>query len=75
MEHVSELLDAYAGMNAWARALIRDVAADYAKRWPAPKRQAVLTLLPSPISIKPAPDLLDNTVDRRPTIIIRKAIN
>lgn len=72
MEDVSKVTAAYAAMNPWARKLLIDVAAQYAKRWPAPKPQ--LSLVPLH-SAQPPPDLLDNDVDGRTLILVRKTVN
>lgn len=76
MKHVPELIAAYAAMSPWARSLLLDVAKDYAIKFPAPKKQVSLTLVQADgICVKAPPDLLDNGVDRQPSVVVREPVD
>lgn len=55
MTDLERLTAAYESMNPWARKLLRDLAEDYAKLFPAPKSASRLSLVPRSMP-KPAMD-------------------
>lgn len=76
MTHLPDLIAAYAAMSPWARSLLLDIALDYAKKFPAPKKQANLTLVQSDIiDVQPAPDLLDHCVDCGAPVTVCKPVD
>lgn len=76
MTHLPELIKAYEAMTPWARALLRDVASDYAKKFPAPRKQPSLTLVQSSnVVAQAAPDLLDHTIDRGAPVLVGKPVD
>ncbi|MFL6672917.1 MAG: hypothetical protein ACJ8LG_06475 [Massilia sp.] len=60
MTGIEQLTAAYESMNPWARKLLRDIAEDYAKLFPAPKRASKLSQVPRSMA-KPAMNRSDST--------------
>lgn len=77
MSELPDLLQAYESMTPWARSLLLEIAQDYAKQFPAPKKHPGLTLVKSgEIRIlQSAPDLLDHDIDGGPPVLTRKPVN
>lgn len=70
MNHLPELIAAYACMTPWARGLIRELAAGYAIDFPL---QGVAGSLR--VGIEPVPNNANEPVNRFPLVVVRKPID
>lgn len=76
MEHLPELTNAYLAMSPWARSLLRDIAKDYARQFPAPKKQPALALVSgNRVNIQAATNLLDDSINCSAPISIGKPVD
>lgn len=77
MSDLPDILKAYEAMNPWAQSLLLEIAQDYARQFPAPKKNPSLTLVKSSEIriLQPTSDLLDHNIDRSPAILARQPVN
>ena len=74
MTHLPEVIASYAAMSPWARELLRDIAADYAVRWPVVKKKKVgtgpaLSVVAPVARVEEAPHSLNSDINRRFTVV------
>ncbi len=75
MKRLPEIMAAFAAMDSFGRDVIASMAIDYAKRFPAKKTTSHLALVPPPLLLlNSGSELLDESVDKRPTLFVGSTV-